>query len=125
MATVQRHMHVKKEPRQCLLLSAICPTDRACENVDIERRGVALHGRKLMVYTKGQCRKASEVWTDDLHWDLTRSKDSNTCLVSRRLLIYRPRYPRKAPTTYRIIHQTYGQMISADGVKGCDSRLTM
>jgi hypothetical protein len=52
-ATVQRYMHVEKEPCQCLPLSAICAIDCACENVDKERQAAALHGRKLMIYTKG------------------------------------------------------------------------
>ena len=60
-ATVQRHMHVEKEPRQCLPLFTICAIDCACENVDKERRAVALHGRKLMICTKGQYRKVAEV----------------------------------------------------------------
>ena len=49
MATVQRHMHVKKEPHQYLPLFAICAIDCGCESVDKERRAVALHGRKLMI----------------------------------------------------------------------------
>jgi hypothetical protein len=42
VATVQRHMYVGEEPHQCFPLSAISTIDCASENVDKERRAVAL-----------------------------------------------------------------------------------
>jgi hypothetical protein len=55
MTTVQRRIHVEEEPHWCLPVSAICAIDCPSEDVDKERRTVALHGRKLRICIKNQC----------------------------------------------------------------------